>query len=108
MKIRVEVDDEGLRRFSLRGNLTAHSATTIRDELLHELSREGELRLDLSGVTELDAAGTQVLLFLAREASAYGKRLIVTAPSVPVMEVIDLCGLTVTLGLRPPAVEKGG
>ncbi len=55
-------------RAELAGELTIAQAAETRDALALALTTSEQLALDLSGLEEIDVAGLQLLLALAREA----------------------------------------
>lgn len=77
----------------LQGNLHIDEAAELRTVLLEELQREGELRLELSEVSQCDTAALQVLCALRRSAEQQGKPLHLESPSMAVRET------TMTLGV---------
>ena len=69
---------------------------------------EGELRLDLSHVAEIDTAGLQLLWLLRREARAAGRALNIVAVSPAVADLLAFCRLTGDFAapvVAEPAVE---
>jgi anti-sigma B factor antagonist len=86
---------------AVSGELTVMVAVDRKAELLAAVARRKSVELDVSGVTELDTAGLQVLLLAHREALALGKTFTLVDPSSAVTEVLELCFLTP--GLTPVA-----
>ena len=82
----------------LDGELTVQTAAEHKTRLLAGLIADGGMDLDLSGVTELDTAGLQLLLLLGREAAQLGTSLRLLNPSEPVLEVLRLARLDAQLG----------
>jgi anti-sigma B factor antagonist len=76
------------------GELTIVSATEQNQRLQALLTGEAAVMVDLSGVTEVDTAGLQVLLLARREAERVGVSLQFHSPSEAVRTVLDLTGLT--------------
>jgi anti-anti-sigma factor len=76
------------------GELTIVTVTEQNRRLQALLSGEAGVTIDLSGVTEVDTAGLQVLLLALREAERIGVPLQFHSPSEPVRAVLDLTGLT--------------
>lgn len=92
-------------RLWLEGELTIYAAPRLKEELLVAVrARCGEASVDLSGVTELDTAGVQLLLMARRISLACGSRLRLVNPSAAAREVLGLCGLT-DLVATPPEAE---
>ena len=73
--------------------LTIQQAAVLKGELLSALEGAGPVELDLSQVLELDSAGLQLLLLLAREASAAHRELRFSGHSAAVLEVLGLLHL---------------
>jgi len=63
----VEKQDGVIR---IRGELTVYEAALVKDELFEALQGESNVRIDLSGVSEVDTAGLQVLLMAHRECAS--------------------------------------
>jgi anti-anti-sigma regulatory factor len=73
MPLEIEVQGE-LCQARLSGELTTFNAGDMQDELL-SLLNHASVRLDLEGLTELDACGAQLLAILQVEAARAGKSL---------------------------------
>jgi anti-anti-sigma factor len=87
----------------VEGEMTVYRAVELKDAMLGALRRPGPVEVDLSGVTELDSAGVQVLLLGKQLAGARHQELRVTAISPAVDEVLGLLNLRRHLGLVSPA-----
>lgn len=85
-------------RVRLEGELTIYTARELKDTLLATVARGLPMEVDLSGVTEMDSAGMQLLILLKREMRARGLRLDLAGHSPVVTEVIDLMNLAGFLG----------
>jgi anti-sigma B factor antagonist len=85
-------------QLALEGDLTIYDAARLKDELLARLHANSGLTVDLSGITELDTSGVQLLLLLQREASDAHKPLKWAGHSTAVSEVLALLNLGSTLG----------
>jgi anti-anti-sigma regulatory factor len=57
---------------TLTGALTISAAADVRAQLLQALAGEGALELDTTQVTDVDAAGLQLLLAACKSASQAG------------------------------------
>lgn len=73
----------------LQGALTIYEAATTAQELLPHALQAATLCVDLSGVTEIDCAGLQLLIALQKE-SAF---VVFMAPSSDVSNVLRVTGL---------------
>jgi len=60
---------------------------------MEALECSDEVEYDLSGLTELDTSGVQLLLLLKHEASVQGRRCHLTHANDTVSEVLGLLGL---------------
>ena len=76
---------------TLTGDLTIGAAAEAKQQLLHALAGDGTLELDTRQVTEVDAAGLQVLLAALRSAAN---------AKIPIRFPADRHGTVVGLGLR--------
>jgi anti-anti-sigma factor len=77
---------------ALQGALTIHHAVELQAQLLQQLDA-GTDTLDLSAVTDCDAAGVQLLLATDRSLRDSGRRLRLQATPAVVAEVLQRCGL---------------
>lgn len=84
-------------RLSLVGELTIYAVAERKPEILSLLA-EDEAEIDLSGVTEVDGAGLQLLMLAKREALTRGKALRLTGHPPAVLEVLELTHLTGAFG----------
>ncbi|WP_284616810.1 STAS domain-containing protein [Aquabacterium humicola] len=85
------------------GEMTIYRAAELKAQLLQALERAGPvLELDLSGVTEIDIAGLQLLQMLKAEAAQSARTLQLVCVSVPVHELLSLLELVDHFG--PPAL----
>ncbi len=76
------------------GELTIMTIAEQNQRLQALLTGDTAVTVDLSGVTEVDTAGLQVLLLARREAERVGVTLRFHSPSEPVRVVLHLTGLT--------------
>lgn len=90
--------------FAIDGELTIYRAAelrpTLQTALEAALAAGSDLALDLSGVTEMDSAGVQLLLATQKSLQAREHDLRLNAPSEAVLEVLDFLGLSDHLGTR--------
>jgi anti-sigma B factor antagonist len=83
---------------ALTGELTIYEAARLKPLLLENLQSSKSLEVDLSGVTELDSAGVQLMLMLQRQAEAGNKPLHWVKHSAAVSQVLTLLNLGNALG----------
>ncbi len=83
----------------IEGEMTIYRAVELKQTLLDALNRPGESNeFNLSKVTELDAAGVQLLLYAKLAAQAKNKVLRLIEHSPAVVEVFELLNLTTHFG----------
>lgn len=80
-------------RFAIEGEMTIYNALALKDQLLAPLDRCAHMVIDLAGVSEIDAAGLQLLVMAKTEAGARGIGLSLVGHSPAVLEVLELCNL---------------
>ena len=85
-------------RVAIEGELSIFTAAALRQRLLDAIGAAGEVDVDLSGVSEIDSAGLQLMVAAAREAAARGAGLRFTGHSAAVVDILELCDLTSQLG----------
>lgn len=78
------------RPLRVEGEMTIYQADALKQTLLTALKERRELDIDLSAVTEIDAAGVQLLIAAKKAAQAAHKELRLTAHSAAVMEAFEL------------------
>lgn len=91
MAITCETADD-TARVGIDGELTIYTVAELAAALLPQVGAASRLELDLSGVTEMDGAGLQLLAVLQREAGINGTALSVVGKSQAVMQTFQLCG----------------
>jgi anti-anti-sigma factor len=77
------------RAFRLTGEMDLASKEAFNEALVLEIGQEGDLTLDLSGLTFIDSTGIQALIKAAETLHERG-RLILRAPGKNVLKVFDL------------------
>lgn len=77
----------------IEGDFTIYTVAQWKGRLFNRLAANSRLDLDLSGVSEIDTAGQQLLIAVKLHAMAIGGSLRVTAHSPAVVDVLDLCRL---------------
>jgi anti-anti-sigma regulatory factor len=66
--------------------------------LLGAVGRADQVEIDLGGVERIDTAVVQLLLLAKREMGAKAGRLLLVNHSAPVVEALDLYGLSAHFG----------
>jgi len=85
-------------RLIFEGEMTIFQASELNVSLQQALKDNASLEVDLSGVTELDTAGVQLMLVAQREATTQGQSLRWCGHSPAVQEVLRRLGLESELG----------
>jgi anti-sigma B factor antagonist len=81
------------------GEMTVYTAGQIKQPLVDAVADgPAEVQLDLSGVSEFDTAGVQLLLLVHREALLSGRNFQLAAESNIVRDVLTLCGARLLIG----------
>lgn len=90
MSAKVESVAGGIR---VSGEMTIYTARQIKQPLLDALyGTQEDVQLDLSGVTDFDTAGVQLVLLAHRETLAAGRQLRLNAESNIVRDTLTLYG----------------
>ena len=88
----------------IQGELTIFRAAELKPVLLDQPAPS---EIDLSGVTELDTAGVQLLLLAKATALAAHRELRLVAPSPAVTEVLELLNLAAYFNDPLPMDARG-
>lgn len=78
--------------------MTIYSAVQVKESLLSAMSGCNEIEMNLAHVSEIDAAGLQLLALVKREAADKNKLLQFVAHSQAVLNLMDLCDLEGAFG----------
>jgi anti-anti-sigma factor len=89
MAVIASTDTNNSTLVQLLGALTIYEAAATAQELLLHAQQATTLCVDLSGITDIDCAGLQLLIALQRE-NAF---VVFTAPSRNVSDVLRVTGL---------------
>ncbi|GAB3541777.1 STAS domain-containing protein [Noviherbaspirillum agri] len=82
----------------VQGELNIYRAAELKEALLAQIAPGAALEIDLSGVTELDTAGLQVLMLAKNTARALGTDMKLVAHSPAVVDVLELLNLSAWFG----------
>lgn len=82
----------------IQGELSIYRATELKRALLAALTEAASLDIDLSGVTEIDTAGLQLLMLAKKTAQAQQRELRLVAHSPAVTDVFELLNLAAYFG----------
>ena len=93
----------------LPAELTIYAASELRAQWLAALDAappEADVELDASPVAEVDAAGLQLLVALARQLAASDRALRLERPSARLAEACAALGLATVLGVAQSAARE--
>lgn len=85
---------------SFDGELTIYSAAANFQRLKEHIGQRAPLHLDLTGVSEIDSSGVQLLLYAQSEADIHSLPFRITGIGESVEDALSLLFLTRTLGVK--------
>ncbi|MFS2005390.1 STAS domain-containing protein [Duganella sp. CT11-25] len=85
-------------RIAIDGEMTIYRAADLKITVLEALRKTRVLEIDLSGITELDTAGLQVLMLAKQAAAADQRELRLLRHSPAVMEIFQMLDLVAFFG----------
>ena len=88
----------GVTRIAIDGELTIYRAADLKVAVLEALRKAPVLEVDLSGVTEVDTAGLQVLMLAKNTAAADKRELRLLNHSPAVVEIVEMLNLGAFFG----------
>ena len=92
MEIRVQ-ENSGSATVAIEGEMNIYRAVELKARLMKAIDEAEAVDIDLSGVSEFDSAGLQLLLLAWKEAGRNNKKLSFSATSAPVDSVVALFNL---------------
>lgn len=93
MEIRTR-NNGGTAEIAISGEMNIYGALDIKAALVKAIEESDGVSLDLSGVSEFDSSGAQLLLLGARESMNAGKKFTIEAVSPEVETVIGLLNIS--------------
>ena len=102
MDIRCNVADN-VANLVVEGSLTIDTAAQLRRRLVHALQDHASVRLDLSSLTDIDAAGLQLLIMIRWEAKRQCREMQIAAHHPVAREMAGLANLVSYLAEPAPA-----
>lgn len=97
--------NNGVYRVKMEGEMTIYHALELKQGLLECLNHCTEMEINLSGVSEMDTAGFQLLVLAKCEAARGGRPLRLVEHSPATLEVMDLFNMAAYFG--DPVVMPG-
>lgn len=74
---------------SPEGEMTIYHAAELKDKMLSAIRSGDEVEINLSGVSEMDTAGFQLLVMVKRDLTGRGGSLRLVGHSPATLEVLD-------------------
>jgi anti-sigma B factor antagonist len=87
-----------MKTLDITGEMTIYTAAEQKAQLLAFIESGKSLEINLSQVSELDTAGTQLLILAKQEAAHAKKKLRFVMHSNAVLDVLELANLTAVFG----------
>lgn len=92
----IEIHPQGhSARVVLAGELTIYTVAEIKAGLAEAMAQADEIEVDLSGITEVDTAGVQLLLIAKRNPD---RKVVFSKHPQSVLRLVDLAHLGEALG----------
>lgn len=98
MAINIVEQSDSATQILISDEMTIYTILDQKNELLRHLKTDHQLQLDLSGVSEIDSAGMQLLIHMKQRAEQLNNELSFVHHSQSVVEVIGLFNLTSFFG----------
>ncbi|TFW22551.1 STAS domain-containing protein [Duganella callida] len=89
---------DDVTRIALDGEMNIYRAADLKTTVIEALRKAPVLEIDLSGVTELDTAGLQVLMLAKQTAAAEQRALRLVRHSPAVVEIFEMLDLVAFFG----------
>ena len=96
--IEVKPQKKGISHLVIQDEMTIYTVKEQKSLIYEHLKSAKELQIDLGGVTEIDCAGVQLLMFLKQEALGRDIKLSLVQHSQTVVEVLELLNLSKHFG----------
>lgn len=90
---------------TLAGDLDFAAHAAVEEQVVALIGAGHPVVVDCAGITFLDSMGLRALVAGQREAEAVGVSFTLTAPSPPVLRVLELTGTVEVFGVQQPAGE---
>ncbi len=88
-------DDRGGQSFlRLEGSLTVYEVGEMREVLLTSLEEDQDLFVDITGITDCDTTGVQLLVSARKKAGNDKKKFVITGASDAVRKAAECIGLS--------------
>ena len=89
----IQQDKKGKNLIKIEGPLSIYEVSKLKDELISCLETLDEIVLDLSGVTDCDIAGVQLLCAVRKTVDQRNQSIRIEKASIPVVNVLNSAGM---------------
>jgi anti-sigma B factor antagonist len=90
-RLDISTDPEGL---ALAGELDAHTAPLLAEQLAELPPGDGKVVLDIAKVEFMDSSGLRVIIDVHQRATDAGRTLVLRNPSSAVQRLLEISGLS--------------
>lgn len=98
MAIDVIKKQKGAIQLAIRDEMTIYTVLEQKQQLAEYVKSARQIQVDLAGVTEIDSAGLQLLMFIKQESTRQGNQFSLVRHSEAVVEVLELLDLVTHFG----------
>ena len=92
--VRLRAEEVDGTTIALEGEIDAHTAPGLAERYVDLPDGDGDFAIDMSKVDFMDSSGLRVIIELHQRAEQASRRLVVRAPSQPVLRLFEVSGLT--------------
>jgi len=89
---------KGAIQLAIRDEMTIYTVLEQKQQLTEYLKSARQIQVDLAGVTEIDSAGLQLLMFIKQESTRQSTQFTLVRHSEAVVEVLELLDLVTHFG----------
>ena len=89
----IQQDKKGKNPIKIEGPLSIYEVTTLKDELISCLETFDEIVIDLSGVTDCDIAGVQLLCAVRKTVDKRNQNIRIEKASAPIVNAFNNAGV---------------
>lgn len=98
MAIEIKQPKKGVAQLAVQDEMTIYTVREQKQQLFDNLKSAKEVQVDLGGVTEIDSAGVQLLMFLKQESISRNIKFSLIHHSQVVVGVLELLNLSKYFG----------
>lgn len=98
MAIEIKQPKKGVALLAIQDEMTIYTVREQKQQLFDKLKSAKEVQVDLGGVTEIDSAGVQLLMFLKQESISRNIKFSLIHHSQAVVGVLEMLNLSKYFG----------